>query len=462
MTHITAASSPQKPISMQRIAQTWWPLAASWVLMGAELPALSAVMARLAGPEINLAAYGGVVFPLALLIESPVIMLLAASTTLSKDWPSYLLLRRFTMRTGALLTVLHILIAFTPLYYVVVGGIIGAPEEIIEPARVGLMIMTPWTWTIGYRRFHQGVMIRFGHSRAVGSGTVLRLCADAAVLAIGYTVGTIPGIVVATSAVIAGVFTEAVYVGLYVRPILRDQLKPAPHVEPPLTFRAFLEFYVPLATTSLLIILVQPIGAAALSRMPRALESLAVWPVVSGLIFMFRSLGIAYYEVVIALLDEARSFFSLRRFTGLLTALTTLLLLILAATPLATIWFGRVSALALPLVALAHTALWIALPIPALNVLQSWYQGALTHKRRTRAITEAMAIFLLTSSAILWAGVAWGQAIGLYIGLVAFGVGALAQTVWLWHRSRPVMRTLQVRDVENLPLQPVSSPVTSE
>ena len=39
--------------------------------MGAELPLLSAVMARMLNPEINLAAYGGVVFPLALLIESP-------------------------------------------------------------------------------------------------------------------------------------------------------------------------------------------------------------------------------------------------------------------------------------------------------------------------------------------------------------------------------------------------------
>jgi hypothetical protein len=291
---------------------------------------------------------------------------------------------------------------------------------------------------------------------------VLRLCADAVVLAIGFLVGTIPGIVVATSAVIAGVLTEALYVGLFVQPILRDQLKPAPHVQPPLTFRAFLDFYIPLAATSLLIILVQPIGAAAISRMPRALESLAVWPVVSGLIFMFRSLGIAFYEVVIALLDEARSFFSLRRFTGLLTALTTLLLLILAATPLSTIWFGRVSALALPLVALAQTALWIALPIPALNVLQSWYQGALTHKRRTRAITEAMAIFLLTSSAILWAGVAWGQTTGLYIGLAAFGIGTLAQTVWLWYRSRAIMRSLQVRDADDPLLQPVPSPATSE
>jgi hypothetical protein len=41
-------------LSTARIVRTWWPLAASWMLMGAELPALSAVMARLPYPEINL------------------------------------------------------------------------------------------------------------------------------------------------------------------------------------------------------------------------------------------------------------------------------------------------------------------------------------------------------------------------------------------------------------------------
>ena len=57
--------------------------------MSLELPALSAVIARLPNPDINLAAYGGVVFPLALILESPIIMLLAASTALSKDCASY-------------------------------------------------------------------------------------------------------------------------------------------------------------------------------------------------------------------------------------------------------------------------------------------------------------------------------------------------------------------------------------
>lgn len=322
--------------------------------------------------------------------------------------------------------------------------------------------MTPWTWAIAYRRFHQGVLIRFGHSRAVGVGTVLRLCADAVVLAIGYSVGTIPGIVVATSAVIAGVLTEAVYVGLIVQPVLRNQLRPAEPVEPPLTFRAFLDFYAPLAMTSLLILLVQPIGASALSRMPRALESLAVWSVVSGLVFMLRSLGIAYNEVVVALLDKPHSSPSLRRFATLLTTLTTLMIVIIAATPLATIWFGRVSGLSPALVVLAQTSLWLALPLPGLNVMQSWYQGALVHIRSTRGVTEAMGIFLVITTAILSAGVAWGQIAGLYIGLVAFGAGSLTQTAWLWHRSRPVMRHLASRDAGGLPLQTASSPVMSK
>ena len=137
----------------RRVLTTWWPLAASWLLMRAELPALSAVIARLPDPEINLAAYGGVVFPLALIIESPIIMLLTASTALSKDMASYQRIRRFMLWTSMILTGFHLLVAFTPLYDLVVRHILGAPQEIIEPARLGLKIMTPWTWSIAFPSF---------------------------------------------------------------------------------------------------------------------------------------------------------------------------------------------------------------------------------------------------------------------------------------------------------------------
>ena len=94
--------------------------------------------------------------------------------------------------------------------------------------------------------------------------------------------------------------------------------------------------------------------------------------------------------------------------------------------------------------------------------MQSWYQGALVHHRRTRGVTEAMGIFLFITTAILWAGVAWSQITGLYVGLMAFGVGSLTQTIWLWYRSRPVMQHLEARDAGSLPMKAVSSPAIAE
>jgi hypothetical protein len=433
-------------LPLKRIFTTWWPLAASWLLMGIELPAVSATMARLADPEINLAAYGGVVFPLSLIIEAPIIMLLAASTALSKDKPSYLKIRRFMMVTSGFLTGLHILIAFTPLYYLLVEKILGVPEVIVEPARIGLMIMTPWTWAIAYRRFNQGVLIRFGHSQAVGVGTVIRLAADALVLLLGLMVANIDGIVVATSAVIAGVICEAFYSGIVVKPVVKGQLEKAPTIEPPLDLNSFLKFYVPLAMTSLLLLLANPIISASVSRMPRALDSLAVWPVIGGLIFIFRSPGVAYNEVVVALLDEPKSSFNLRKFALYLSIITSGLLALVAITPLSNIWFEKISALTPKLSLMAQTGLWLAVLIPAFNVWQSWYQGVLVHGRKTGGITGAVLIYLITSAVLLTTGAVWIQIVGLYYALAVFTISMVVQTVWLWFRARPVLRVVHARD----------------
>jgi hypothetical protein len=436
-----------QPLSQKKIFHTWWPLAMSWLLMSLELPALSAIIARLEDPEIHLAAYGGVVFPLALIIEAPVIMLLAASTALSKDAASYQLIRKYMLSASLILTGVHIFVAFTPLYYLVVEGIIGAPAEIVEPARVGLMIMTPWTWAIAYRRFNQGVLIRFGHSRAVSIGTMIRLGSDMTVLLIGLSIGTLPGIVVATSAVATSVVAEAIFVAIRIRPVRNYQLNLAKPINPALTYRTFASFYIPLVLTSLLTMIVQPIGSAAISRMPLAIESLAVWTVVSGLSFMLRSLGIAFNEVVVALLDVPLSSKSLWTFTKILIATTTGVMALLILTPLSDLWFRIISALPVDLARMAEFGLWFALPGPALAVLQSWFQGCILHHGKTRGIPEAVLVFMLTVSLILGMGIYINTFAGLYVGLIAYSAAMLTQSIWLWMRARPAMDQVFQRDL---------------
>jgi hypothetical protein len=84
--------------------------------------------------------------------------------------------------------------------------------------------------------------------------------------------------------------------------------------------------------------------------------------------------------------------------------------------------------------------------MPALAVLQSWYQGSIVNSRRTHSITEAVVVYLVSIAALLWAGVLWRRITGLYVGLAAMSISMALQTGWLWWRSRPVMSALQTRD----------------
>ena len=410
--------------------------------MGVELPLLSAVIARLADPKIHLAAFGGVVFPLSLLIEAPIIMLLAASTALSKNWASYVLLRRLMSQSAVALTAIHVLIAFTPLYDALVSTLLAVPEKIIEPARIGLQLMTPWTAAIAIRRFQQGVLIRFGQSKVVVMGTAVRLATNVFFLTAGYYAGKFPGIVVATSALAAGVTAEAIMVNVRVQPLLREIHRNESPDDTCLSMRQLLVFYLPLALTPILTLLALPIGSAALSRMPHALESLAVLPVVMGLSFLIRSPGLAYHEVVVALIDQPGAAHSLRRFTVLLATVTSSLLLVITITPLAPLWFGKVSGLSPTLTSIATTGLWFAVLMPALTALESWYQGVMVSSGRTGSIVQSVAVYLLISSVILGLGIVHGQVTGLYISLTATLIGFFMQTLWLHVQSQPTLRRL--------------------
>lgn len=432
-------SPPLPEVTLADVARSWAPLAASWMLMSFELPMISAVVARLVDPEVHLAAYGGVVFPLALLIEAPIIMMLTASTALSRDRQAFFALRRFTHRLSAGLTAVHALIAFTPVFDHLVVPLLEVPGPVIEPARVGLQIMLPWTWAIASRRFNQGALIRFGRSRDVSIGTAVRLVAGVLTLAVGYALRG-PGIVVATAAVAAGVLVEALFAALRTRPVIQGMLPGDPAAV--VRGRAFLRFYLPLALTPLVSLIAQPIGAAAITRMPHALDSLAAWPAISGLTFLLQSPGFALSEVVVATLGRPGAPVVLRRFAWLVALVVVAITLLLLVTPLAAIWFGDVTGLRPALVAMAVSALWAAALMPGARGLQSWYQGVLVHAHRTAALGESVVVFLIVAVIILGLGVADGSTTGLIVAAAAFCAARLAETGWLWLRSRGLRAAL--------------------
>lgn len=431
----TPAPAPA-PLTLADTTRTWWPLAASWLLMGLELPLVSAIVARLPDAKVQLAAFGGVVMPTALLIEAPVIMLLSASTALCRDQASYAVVRGFMRRLGFGFSALHAAVAFSPLYDLVVVPLLGVPEAVREPARQALQCMVPWTFAIAYRRTQQGVLIRFGDPRAVSWGTAVRLLANAVVLSTALAWPALPGAVFGALSVTAGVIAEACFAGLRVRPVRRLALPALDPAATPLDPRGFMRFYLPLSLTPVLMFLGMPVATAAMTRMPEPLESLAAWPALNGLLLTLRSTGFAFNEVVVALLDREQAQVVLRRFASRLALVLSACMGVAVATPLGDLWFAHVSGLPPDLVSLAGMALWLALALPAMAPFQSLFTGTLVHARRTRAITESVVLQLAAMVGVFAAGVAWQGAPGLWAAVVAWNIGGGVQAGWLWYRSR--------------------------
>ncbi len=430
-----------RPLSMKRVLKTWLPLLASWLLMSMGIPLINAIIARLENPEINLAAFGGVVFPISLTIEAPIIMLLAASTALSRDWISYKRLRKITLVMGLSLSALHLIIAVTPLYDFIVNVILDVPPEVVEPGRLGLIAMTPWTFAIAYRRFQQGAMIRFNHSKMVGETTIIRFLTTSLVLAVGMMLKTIPGALLGGLSQGIGVTVESLYTGLRVRKIL-PEIKAAPLAEKPLTLKRYVSFYVPLILTSSVWLLWMPIISAAVSRMPDPLESLAVWSVLTGLLFAFRSPGVAYNEAVVALLEEPRSYPVLRKFTWLMSLITVVIASLVVLTPFSSFWFKTIANLPSNQAEAARGALGMGIPLTIFSLLIHFYQGIIVNLEKTRAVAEAVGVFMVALAVVLVIGVVMGSIKGIYIASAAFTFAHIAQAVWLWIRSRKPRKQL--------------------
>jgi hypothetical protein len=149
-------------------------------MMAAEGPFLAALIARLADPKANLAAYG-VITSLAWIVESPIMMLLSASNSLVRDGVAYRKFRQFAMAMNLAVTAVMLVLLAPPVFSLVARGIIGLPADVAGVSARAMVFLILWPGSIGYRRFYQGILIRRGRPRAVTAGTIIRLSTMAAV-----------------------------------------------------------------------------------------------------------------------------------------------------------------------------------------------------------------------------------------------------------------------------------------
>ncbi|NJN55040.1 MAG: hypothetical protein HC804_09960, partial [Anaerolineae bacterium] len=233
-----------------------------------------------------------------------------------------------------LLTAVTVLIAFTPVFDWVVVGLLGAPPEVAVWVRPGMKIMTFWSATIAWRRFLQGVLIGFGQPGKMAWGTAVRLVASGGTAVILALASTQPGVVIGSTALMAGVIAEAIFATWAVRPLLKNQLSATASpvegaTDEMLSYRQLFWFHLPLAGTSVMILLVQPLVTSSLAKLDNPVASLAAWPVLFQVLLMMRAAAFALPEMVIALSKTPEAFAVIRRFARNLSLGVTLFMVLL-------------------------------------------------------------------------------------------------------------------------------------
>jgi len=399
-------------------------------MMALEGPYVAAIVARMPEAAHSLAAFG-VALSLAWLVESPIMMLLSASAALVRDRASYFALRRFANTLNALVTAGMLLLALPPVFDFVAERLIGLPHDIARLAHVATTAMILWPAAIGYRRFYQGILVRHHLTRRVAYGTIVRLTTMSITAALLAFVFHLPGALVGALALVSGVFLEAFASRLMAREIVRSIVERDEVAEGTLLRqREIARFYFPLALTSMLAMALGPLVTFGLGRGRAPIESLAVWPVVSSMIFLFRSGGVAFQEVGIAL-DSDRE---VGRTALLLGAVASAALALVALTPLELFWFERLSGLSHDL---ARFAVWparILILYPALEYIASFQRARPILEHRTGVVTVATAIEATVLAATLFLGIRVLGMIGATAGAMAMLAGRLGANAYLFSR----------------------------
>jgi len=417
-------------LTYRRISLFWVPLALTWLMMAFEQPILIAFIARLNDAKFNLAAFG-IAGSFAMLIESPIIMLMSASTALATGRHSYKKLKRFTDILNAGITGIQLIILIPPVFNYIVVRLMEVPEDVARLAHISLVIFLPWAASIGYRRFYQGILIRNNLTRRVTYGTLVRLSVIVVVGLVLYTAG-VEGAYVGAGAMSLAVLCEAVATRIMVSRTLKDLLQKEDIRNGNLSLRSITKFYYPLALTSILSLGVHPFVTFFLGRSYMAVESLAVLPVVSSLVFIFRSLGLSYQEVNIALIGEKKQNYRvLRNFAVYLGIMVTVLISVLAFTPLTDLWFINISGLSTELTGLSYLPLKIMILLPALTVLLNFQRSTLIIDGTTGPISVATALELIAIIVVLLVCVVYLNLVGVVAASIAFIAGKSLSTLYL-------------------------------
>jgi len=418
-------------LTYKKILKFWLPLSATWLMMSVEGPFLTALIARMPNPEYNLAAYG-VAFALALIIESPVIMMMSASIALVHDKFSFNKLQYFVYSVNFIITGSILILIIPSVFYFLTVDLMNLPAQVAFLTHKAVIILMPWPAAIGFRRFYQGIMISCNATRRVAYGTIIRMASMFLTAVVSVTFFDLDGVIVGALALSGGVIMEALASRIMANKFVKEVKAKNELIDSDkLSYRSIIQFYYPLALTSFISLGVHPVVTFFMGQSRMPLESLAVLPVLNSLVFFFRSFGLSYQEVVIALMRNRNNYIKLKNFAAIIAVGVVASLGLISFTPLSEIWFRQVAGLSPTLTEFSKFPLLLYTIFPAATVWISFQRAILVHSRKTEPITYATLIEVSGITLTLLITINFFSFIGMVAAVTAYLAGRIAAILFL-------------------------------
>ncbi|OCQ89617.1 hypothetical protein BCD64_16755 [Nostoc sp. MBR 210] len=369
------------------------PLSLSDVAMTLGDPLQTSALSRLPFPQETLAGVG-VVKGVAVFLESPIIMILHASTALGGQIKSRRALWQFTVIVGLALSGIFLLLTWEPLYNWLLLDVFGVSSSIAARGRTAFMLMFLWPFVIAWRRFFQGLLIRAQKSMAVGWASLARLTWVIVALSVGVSL-RVDGAFLAGITMMGAILIEAVLVTWFCVRLgaiaILNQQAYSETKKLPQTFIGVTFYYLPLASTMLVVWGARAILLSLIARSFDGSLALAVWPAAWGLLLSIANGTRMIQQVVISAYEET-SKRTLVAFVIIVGLSFTLIPFFLGFTEQGLFLLRQFLGNNTSLVEAARPVIQTLSCLPLLLAVQNTFQGLLIHKGKNWFINIATVV----------------------------------------------------------------------
>lgn len=413
------------------------PIAITSMLMMGSHSIISSALARTTAAATALAAYS-VAQSIAMMFESPCFALRRIFVALLDDQGSFKTLLKVSLFTMSGVVLVQIAIAFTPVGAFIFTRLVGIPNDLLaETIRTyRIIIVLPIISTI--RSVYQGLIIVNRRTHLLTVNMIARLVTMVALTALLTQTHLVTGAAVGAIVFIGGMGVEGILAFLTGRKLFTN-LPPQPQKNERLTMKATWVFYIPLIAAIFLQSFSRPAINAGLARTLDAEIALGAYQVAWSFAWIFASISFGVHQAVLVFVKDNKSFLMIRKFVWCVGFIATMLLLVVALTPIGEWALMTLIGTTREITAPALNTIAIMAFVPLVITLSELYAGLLMISRRTPLITVSKIANLGGIMVTVYTMLHFFPQLGGMLAGISMLVGFLVELGVVYWNARPLV-----------------------